>query len=225
MISNFYRHFLTRLLPVFLLIVTCNGNVFADIAPTTPGCTVSIDKPGSGVNDEVYHCKYKGDAIRQCITIAQLHTVYPMHLWNPSYLSGYKIYYNYGYADYNFSRCMLNEGKLWVDVWGYGGSCGNNSNHTCIWVYFLNPSLTLSFMPSNDCLIYCKSDLAIAKTSITTEAKSILTAYITGTGSLPCGTLICLTGKESFFQPIANGVLLLGTMASTLIVIRKKRKK
>lgn len=71
----------------------------------------------------------------------------------------------------------------------------------------------------------CKTELATAKTSIISEGQAILSAFAVGSGSLPCNTAICLTGKEAYFLPLSNGVLLLGTMASGMIVIRKKKKK
>lgn len=98
------------------------------------------------------------------------------------------------------------------------------SPYLFFWVSYRSAghSFMMPLMPAMLCIAQCKSDLASAKTSIIAEGKAIFSAFAAGSGSLPCNTAICLTGKESYFQPFANGVLLLGTMASGLIVFRKK---
>lgn len=74
----------------------------------------------------------------------------------------------------------------------------------------------------------CKSDLALAKTRITSEASSILTLYHNSyqgfTELLPCNSLICLSDYSSYFSVFANSVPVFGFFAGTMIVFRRKRQ-
>ena len=76
------------------------------------------------------------------------------------------------------------------------------------------------------CINGCKADLAAKKSAIQAEGATVLTGITGSPGTtLPCFGIFCLTGKETELQPIANTVLLIGSLGSAFIVFRKKPKK
>lgn len=79
------------------------------------------------------------------------------------------------------------------------------------------------------CINDCKAQLTAVKASIQSDAATLLSFPITTSSGLSCNSSqninICMTGKEAYFQPVSNGVLFMGGLASFLIVTNRKKKK
>lgn len=91
--------------------------------------------------------------------------------------------------------------------------------------YFSDMQILLAYDFGASCIPDCKTNLAVAKTAITTNGKSLI-ANLAGSGiaTAPCfQPYFCFTGQEASFQPVVNGVLLLGSVMSSVIVFRKKK--
>lgn len=221
------RNILLRLLPAFFIfIVSCNSN--AGMSGDSPdsvsaaGCRFGGNGHSTSWTSHHYYCKHLGDGIvlidymRRFYIYPDPAIVYP-HSYPAGPITSENYFQFFGSTYYGFQMV-------------FGGWYPYNS---VVYVHLDDDSLdkTVWFhplMPENTCVEQCKADLKAEKTTIETEGKTLLAKFQPGTGALPCDNSeygICLAGKEAFFAPIANGVLLLGTMASGLIIFRKKKQK
>lgn len=207
-----------------------------------PGCWLitdyALDPSGRVYALRIYGCKTRGDAHKLCSAF-QAH-VSKYYGVAPPFVSCSDIYPNVGElsaGDFSVLSRYWNSPPLPVDFTGkvylvdFGAFLPDGLSVLHFYIYTQNVSMgltSLSYDFGNGmqvCIDECKADLAAAKTAIQTEGNSLI-ANLAGSGAAaaPCiQPYFCFTGQEAFFQPIVNGVLLLGTVMSSAIVFRKKK--
>ena len=234
------RNILTRLLPAFFILLSlCNGNLFASDSEITSClgpdnfrgvCLANYDGVVFSWVDlpQLPSGEFNGDVVRLKNHALNLSDYKNASDRNRQLIPGAWPFYVYAYDIIPISEFVPSVWGLELpDLLSYP-----SANYAVIYAACFFPCTNgkkvrwiVKYYFHTDCLEKCKADLAAAKTSITADGQALLAAFTAVPGALPCNTTICLTGKEAMFQPMADGVLLLGSLASGLIVMRKRRKK